>query len=159
MTSVNTRLPPNADGRAGDDPAQRLLAEVAQLRTKAAGRDRALLRLGAVLMVAGPVLGAFGYLRSSQTNSPLHQNDATIIAIVGLTVAVVGTALFLRYSLGEFLRFWMARLIAEQRPRVPVPPKRAPAPKPAAPNSLATAPPPPPAPPPSSAFTRHQETP
>ena len=30
-------------------------------------------------------------------------------------VAVVGAALFLRYSLAQFLRFWLARLIYEQQ--------------------------------------------
>jgi hypothetical protein len=95
-------------------PSQRLVTEIARLRVRASGRDRVLLRLGAVLMAAGPVLAVVGYIQSSQTSSPLHQNDATIVAVAGLTVSVVGVGLFLRYSFGEFLRFWMARLVAEQ---------------------------------------------
>src|SRR4051794_19992214 len=106
MNTMNTRPPaPSAPAPGPEDPSRRLLTEVAQLRTRTAGRDRVLLRLGAVLMGLGPVLGVVGYLRSTSTNSPLSQNDATITAVMGLTVAVVGVGLFLRYSLGEFLRF------------------------------------------------------
>ena len=32
-----------------------------------------------------------------------------------MSVAVVGAAIFLRYSLAQFLRFWLARLIYEQQ--------------------------------------------
>jgi hypothetical protein len=103
----------------GSDPSQRLLAEVAQLRAGTGGRDKLLLRLGVVLMVAGPVLGALGYAQSSQTSSAFNQNDAIIVAIVGMTLAIVGVGLFLRYSIGEFLRFWMARLLAEQQRPAP----------------------------------------
>jgi len=112
------------------DPSQRLLAEAGRIRVRAVGRDLLLLRLGVVLMVAGPLLTVIGYGMSSQTSSAFIQTDATIVALIGLTVAVVGVGLFLRYSLGEFLRFWMARLVYEQRhgAAAPDPPARAPAP-------------------------------
>ena len=32
-----------------------------------------------------------------------------------MAVTVLGAAMFLRYSLAGFLRFWMARLVYEQR--------------------------------------------
>jgi hypothetical protein len=134
----------NEPTRSGD-PSQRLLAEVAHLRTRSAGRDRLLLRLGAVLMAGGPVLAVGGYVKSSQASNALAQNDATIMAIAGLTAAVVGVGLFVRYSMAEFLRFWMARLLAEQQPRMPVavPPKRDPGRADANPNGGAAPPPPP----------------
>ena len=34
---------------------------------------------------------------------------------IGVTVSVVGAALFLRYSVASFLRFWLARFIYEQQ--------------------------------------------
>jgi hypothetical protein len=40
----------------------------------------------------------------------------SILAIFGLALAVVGAAVFLRYALGRFFRFWLLRLIYEQRP-------------------------------------------
>src|SRR5690606_37581800 len=88
--------------------------------------------------------------QSSQTSSAFIQNDAIVISLIGLTLALVGTALFLRYSLGEFLRFWMARLLAEQGQldaAAPAGPARGPAPangRGAAPAAgPQTAPPPP----------------
>ena len=38
-----------------------------------------------------------------------------ILALVGVTVSILGAALFLRYSLARFLRFWLLRLIYEQQ--------------------------------------------
>ncbi|WP_426573975.1 hypothetical protein [Aquihabitans sp. McL0605] len=90
------------------------LADIAAIRVKAAGRDSFLLRLGAFLMPAGIVLGIVGYALSHNTDNPLDQRDAMIIALIGISVTLTGVALFVRYSLAEFLRFWMARLIHQQ---------------------------------------------
>jgi hypothetical protein len=55
------------------------------------------------------ILGVTAYLVSHRTTSALVQGDATTIGLGGVTVSVVGAALFVRYSLTAFLRFWMAR--------------------------------------------------
>jgi hypothetical protein len=88
-----------------------------KVRDPATGRDRVWLRVGIALMVIGlgVVIGA--YFMSHGTSNPLSQNDAVILAIAGLTGAIIGAALFLRYSLAAFLRFWLARLIYEQSKR------------------------------------------
>ena len=98
MTSTETR-------------ADRFVRELAELKISdpAAGRPRLWLRLGAALMVLGPVLGVTAYLVSHRTTSSLVQGDAITIGLGAVTVTVVGAALFLRYSLTGFLRFWMAR--------------------------------------------------
>jgi hypothetical protein len=80
-----------------------------------AGRDRILARLGGLLAAVGIVLGIVGYFLSHNTNNPLNQNDALLLAVVGLSCAVVGSAVFIRYSLTGFLRLWLVRLIHEQR--------------------------------------------
>ncbi len=98
----------------GDDQTRRFLQEVAEMRIKAAGRDATLLRLGSAMMPIGIGLGVVAWFLSRNSDSALDQNDALIVAIVGVTVAIVGVGLFLRYSLAEFLRFWMARLIHHQ---------------------------------------------
>ena len=77
-------------------------------------REKALARLGAVLLVAGPVLGVIAYLLSSGTTNPLQQRDAIVIALIGVSVSIAGLALFLRYSLGGILRLWLARAVAER---------------------------------------------
>ncbi len=91
--------------------ADRFVRELAELKIPdpAAGRPRLWQRLGAVLMVLGPVLGVTAYLVSHRTTSPLVQGDAVTVGLAAVTVSLVGSALFLRYSLTGFLRFWMAR--------------------------------------------------
>jgi hypothetical protein len=80
-----------------------------------AGRDRLFARLGMLLALAGIGLGVIGYAMSQQTDNPLTQNDALVLAVVGVSCAVTGAATFLRYSLAQFLRLWLIRLIHEQR--------------------------------------------
>jgi predicted tellurium resistance membrane protein TerC len=86
-----------------------------QVRDPAAGRDRLYSRGGLTLMIIGVIVAIAGYVQSHQTTNPLSQNDAIIIALIGVTVAIVGSALFLRGSIAGFLRFWLARLIYEQK--------------------------------------------
>ena len=81
----------------------------------AAGRDRLALRGGFTLMVIGVIVTIVGYAQSHNTSNPLGQRDAIIIALIGVAVTVVGAALFLKGSLATFFRFWLARLIYEQK--------------------------------------------
>jgi hypothetical protein len=91
--------------------ADKFLREVGALKIPdpAAARNQLWLRTGAALMVLGLVLGVSAYFMSHGTSDELVQNDAITIALLGVGSAVVGAALFLRYSLTGFLRFWMAR--------------------------------------------------
>jgi hypothetical protein len=91
--------------------ADRFVRDLAELKIPdpAAGRAALWLRLGVVLMVAGLVLGASAFFMSHGTNDPLVQRDGLALGLGGVTATVVGSALFLRYSLTGFLRFWMAR--------------------------------------------------
>jgi len=93
---------------------KRDIAEM-QVKDPAAGRDRLLTRGGFTLMVIGIIVAIVGWVQSHNTINALEQRDAIIIALIGLTVTVMGAALFVRGSLASFLRFWMARLVYEQR--------------------------------------------
>jgi hypothetical protein len=92
-----------------------------KVRDPSTGRDRVWLRVGVALMVVGIVLAIAAYFLSrgasaSVTGSgPAAQRDALIVALIGVTSAIVGGALFLRYSLASFLRFWLARFVYEQQ--------------------------------------------
>lgn len=97
------------------DPTDQFLTDMAAIRVKSAGRDALLLRLSAALMPAGIVVGVVAYFAANGTDNPLDQRDAIILALIGLTVSVVGVGLFIRYSLADFFRFWMARLIHQQQ--------------------------------------------
>jgi uncharacterized membrane protein YidH (DUF202 family) len=86
-----------------------------RLRDPSTARDRLVLRLGIGLMVLGVVLGVSAYALSNGTTDALEQRDAIVIALLGVALSVVGAALFVRYSVAQFLRFWLARLTYEQK--------------------------------------------
>ncbi|MER7006820.1 hypothetical protein ABT297_27785 [Dactylosporangium sp. NPDC000555] len=96
------------------DAFRERIAEM-KLPAPAPGRDRVLARLGMLLALLGIVLGVVGYFLSHNTDNPLNQNDAQIVAMLGIACAVTGSGVFLRYSLAQFLRVWLLRLIIEQR--------------------------------------------
>jgi hypothetical protein len=96
------------------DQFQREIADM-KLRDPATSRDRLWLAVGIALMVVGIVLAGIAYPISHHTSSPLVQSDAITLGLAGIACAVVGAALFLRYSVASFLRFWLARLIYEQK--------------------------------------------
>lgn len=98
------------------DRVEQFTAEIADMKLPdaASSRDRTLLRVGVGLMALGVIVGIVAYFIGHGTTNPLQQRDAIVIAVIGLTLAVVGGALFVRYSIAQFLRFWMARLSWEQ---------------------------------------------
>jgi hypothetical protein len=91
--------------------------EIAEMKVRdpATGRDRLWLRCGIGLMIAGIILGGIAYPLSHSTSNPLSQNDALAMGLGGIAASIVGAALFLRYSIANFLRFWLARLTYEQQ--------------------------------------------
>jgi hypothetical protein len=97
--------------RVPESRAERFARELRDLKVAdpSTGRPQLWQRVGATLMVLGIVLAVCAYLISHRTTSSLTQGDAITIGLGGVTLAVVGSAIFLRYSLTSFLRFWMAR--------------------------------------------------
>jgi hypothetical protein len=98
MTSTETR-------------ADRFVRHLAELKIPdpAASRSGLWLRAGVALMLIGLVAGVSAYFVSHSTRDPLVQRDAIALGLGGVAAAIVGSAVFLRYSLTGFLRFWMAR--------------------------------------------------
>jgi len=91
--------------------ADRFVRELAELKIPdPAARGAALwLRLGVALMVLGLALEVSAFLIAHNTLDPLVQRDAITVGLGGIAGSIVGSGLFLRYSLTGFLRFWMAR--------------------------------------------------
>ena len=85
------------------------------LRDPSTTRDRQLLRLGVALLVVGIAVGIYAYTLSHGTTDPLQQRDAIVVGLIAVSVSIAGAALFVRYSLAQFLRFWIARLTYEQQ--------------------------------------------
>ena len=102
---------------SGSERVEEFKAEIAAMKLPepVPSRDRKLLALSIVMMIGGVVIGLLGYAPWRSSVQQSDQLDAITIAVIGLTVSVVGAALFVRYSIAQFLRFWLARLIYEQQ--------------------------------------------
>jgi hypothetical protein len=98
------------------DRVEQFKQEIADMKVRdpATGRDRVWLRVGIALMVVGLVL-VIGAWFLSHSGNELEQRDAIVLSLGGATAAIIGSALFLRYSLAAFLRFWLARFVYEQQ--------------------------------------------
>lgn len=92
-------------------------AEVAGLRIKGGSieRERQLTTVGLALVVVGIGLAVvMVFLSSSASDS---RDSLTYISggILAFSLAVVGAVVWLRYSLTHYLRYWLLRLIYEER--------------------------------------------
>jgi hypothetical protein len=79
-------------------------------------RERLLLVLSVLGIVVGIVLVIVGGVVVSGAGSTVDQNAALATStFIGLGLLLAGGALFIRYSLARFMRFWLVRLVHEQR--------------------------------------------
>jgi len=120
MTDTNT-----AETATGtSDRMIRFTAEVADMKLKT-GRTRTehvLQVVGVVLMVGGIVLALGAYAASLDVAATpgtnvdvLNSSSYEALALVGVATSVVGGFVFLRYSLAQFLRFWLLRQSYDQQ--------------------------------------------
>jgi peptidoglycan/LPS O-acetylase OafA/YrhL len=79
-------------------------------------RERRLLWSGVVIAIAGFVAIGMGWWGASGTKY-VYQEIPYVISggIFGASLVIVGAALFARYSAARLLRFWLARLVADQQ--------------------------------------------
>lgn len=108
---------PSTEVAASSERIRQFKEEVADMKVRdpATGRDRLLARLGVLCMLVGIGIGIYAWVLSSEATGSLQQRDAVVQAIIGLTVAVAGAALYVKAAIAGFLRFWMARLCYEQQ--------------------------------------------
>ena len=95
-------------------------ADVAELKIAdpSSSRDQLAARLGLAAMVIGVGLAVYAYSLSygaDADNPAAQQRDAIIVALIGVSVAVTGGALYLKGALAGFLRFWLLRDLHERR--------------------------------------------
>lgn len=120
MTDTNT-----AETATGtSDRMIRFTAEVADMKLKT-GRTRTehvLQVVGVVLMIGGIILALGAYAASLDVAATpgtnvdvLNSNSYEALALVGVATSVVGGFVFLRYSLAQFLRFWLLRQSYDQQ--------------------------------------------
>ncbi|MGH9276103.1 MAG: hypothetical protein ACRDZU_15775 [Acidimicrobiales bacterium] len=99
------------------DRIEQFKADLAELRITdpSASRDQLAVRLGLVALAVGVVLPVVAYAMSHGTKNPLAQRDAIVLALLGISCAVAGGALYLKGALAGFLRFWLLRDLHERR--------------------------------------------
>jgi hypothetical protein len=95
--------------------AERFLADLRDLRPESGTGNERWARLGLVLLVLGPLLALLGLVLSQLSNNSLDQATDGALGLAGIAIAVLGLGLYLKYSFTQFLRFWLARFIYEQR--------------------------------------------
>jgi hypothetical protein len=105
--------PVSASGRV-----EQFLADVyaLQIPSKIERRERRSYQAGLALALAGFAIIGLGWWGASGTKY-VYQEIPYVISggILGVSLVIVGAALFARYSAARLLRFWLARLVADQQ--------------------------------------------
>jgi hypothetical protein len=92
-------------------------AELGKLRASnnSGPMDRSVSVLGVLLAIVGLVVILISFLQSRGYSSILNQMDALILALFGLGLIIVGSTLYIRSAMTRFLRYWLLRMVYEQR--------------------------------------------
>jgi hypothetical protein len=80
-----------------------------------ANPERTWLRLGIVGLVVAIAIEVVAYFGAHGTTDPLSQRDYIIVALLGLTIGVISTGLFVTFTLTRYFRYWLIRLIYQDR--------------------------------------------
>jgi peptidoglycan/LPS O-acetylase OafA/YrhL len=110
---------PSSDGSpSASDRVEEFLAGVYALHipSQTERRERRLLWSGVVIVIAGFAAIGLGWWGASGSKY-VYQEIPYVISggIFGASLVIVGAALFARYSVARLLRFWLARLVADQQ--------------------------------------------
>lgn len=92
--------------------------EIAKLKLKGGGAnpERNGTNWGIGLGIVGAIIVVVAWLSSKGAGSSVNPRlDAQVAAVIGLLVGLVGVALWIRNSLTRYLRYWLIRLIYEDR--------------------------------------------
>lgn len=85
-----------------------------KLRDPSTKSERQWLMVGYVLIIAAIVISVFTYFQSGKEEA-LEQNELLSLGLVSIVLSLTGIALFLRYSFGRLMRFWLVRIVYEMR--------------------------------------------
>jgi hypothetical protein len=96
---------------------QEFQSEVNQLKVTGgrANPERTWTIVGGLMMLAGLVITLVAWLLTGGTDDTREFADYNSMGTFGLALTVAGTGLFLVMSLRRYFRYWLVRLIYEQR--------------------------------------------
>jgi uncharacterized membrane protein len=96
---------------------QQFQAEVEQLKVTGgkSNPERSWQIVGALAMVVGVVVSLVAWILTQGTESSLDFASYNAMGNFGLALVIAGTGLFLTMSLRRYFRYWLVRLIYEQR--------------------------------------------
>ena len=96
---------------------QQFQAEVEQLKVTGgrANPERTWTIVGGVAMAAGVILSLLSWILTQGTESSLDFASYNAMGNFGMALTIAGTGLFLTMSLRRYFRYWLVRLIYEQR--------------------------------------------
>jgi hypothetical protein len=100
-----------------DDRRAEFEAQLAEIRIKGgtAETEQRWTTIGLIVAATGVVITIVAFIVSGGQSDTRDVLSSVILALVGISLTVAGSAVFLRYSFARFLRFWMLRMIYEQR--------------------------------------------
>jgi membrane protein YqaA with SNARE-associated domain len=103
-----------------NERAEQFKADAAQMNLKAgsASTDTVLQVIGLLLMIAGVVAAVLLAIASKSISDARSIQNNIIWAVAMLCLTVLGLGVFLRYSLGKFMRLWLLRQIYENHSHV-----------------------------------------
>lgn len=88
-----------------------------KLRGGSSDNERKLLVLGTVLVIGGVIAAIYGAVQVGYAFDSAADQRAFMAqgSFIGLALIIAGAALFVRYSLGRYLRYWLIRMTYESR--------------------------------------------
>jgi hypothetical protein len=105
-------------GQTMSDGSQRDFAtEVGKLRASnnSGPMDQRVSLLGVILAIIGLATILVCFLQSRGYSDPRDQTDSLILSVFALGLIVFGSTLYIRSSMTRFLRYWLLRMVYEQR--------------------------------------------
>ena len=115
---MNSQAPePTAHETMSPSRLAQFESEVTRLRVTGGGAnpERTAERFGIGLIVTGFVIAFISWWSAYNAGRFEDIHRAAIFALIGIGVALVGAIVWLRNSMTRYLRYWIIRLVYEQR--------------------------------------------
>jgi hypothetical protein len=109
--------PTGAEGTMSPSRLAQFEDEVSKLKVTGGGANPERLgsQWGIGLTIVGFVIAIISWWSAKDNSSPVTALRANIFALIGIGLAVIGIIVWLRNSITRYLRYWIIRLVYEQR--------------------------------------------